>query len=115
MKVRNPFVRNIPCPTCQKRVPVKPLGLWGHEIIRCPACQSPARVRYRVPSFVLTFVVLTLIYGVVWIVPWEGKTVGLVCLGLLVAMAPIVITWVLGEFIVLEKAPEEDSNRREAG
>ncbi len=112
---RNPFVREIPCLVCSAPVRVKPLGLWGYEVIRCTSCQSPMRVRYRIPSFVLTFIVLTLVYGLIWLIPWQEKAIGIAFLAVLVIATPVVISWVLGEFISLERAPENDANREKAG
>lgn len=115
MMARNPFVREISCLTCSAPVRVNPLGLWGHEVIRCNSCQASLRVRYRIPSFVLTFIVLTLVYGLIWLVPWQGKAIGIVYLAMLVIATPVLVAWVLGEFIAAEKAPEKDANREKAG
>lgn len=112
---RNPFVRDVPCLTCSTPVRMKPLGLWGQEVIRCTSCQSALRVRYRIPSFVLTFIALTLVYGMIWLVPWQGTAIGMAFLVGLVVATPVVVSWVLGEFISLEKTPEYNANREKAG
>jgi len=111
----NPFVRTIPCVTCTTLVAVKPLGIWGHEVIRCSSCRSAMRVRYRIPSFVLTFIVLTLVYGLIWLVPWQGKAMGIAFLVVMVVATPVFISWVLGEFMSLENAPENASNSGKTG
>lgn len=106
VSMANPFVRNVPCPACGQIVRIIPLAFYGHERLRCASCNSLVRVRYLVSSFILTFVVLTLIYGLVWLVPWEKNPIGITFLVGLLVVGPLLISWALGRSIAIEKAPE---------
>jgi prepilin signal peptidase PulO-like enzyme (type II secretory pathway) len=89
-----------------------PLAVWGRETVSCASCRANLSVRFAVPPVVLTGIVLTAIYGVIWVVPWEKNRLGVLFLVGVAVVAPFLVSWLLGNVISLQRADEDRKSDR---
>jgi RHS repeat-associated protein len=61
---------------------------------------------------VLTGILLTAIYGVIWAVPWEKNRLGVLFLVGVAVVAPFLVSWLLGNVISLQRADEDRKSDR---